>query len=103
MKKQKKYKIEEEMSKLNLTMYKRALKYIPELLDIAFNTFHNYRKMAIDAKADIPYGMVRKLEVFFGLKEGELANYTIDCKSLKEMVLAEIKGQNDQEEYKGDM
>lgn len=103
MKKQKKYKIEEEMSKLNLTMYKRALKYIPELLDIAFNTFHNYRKMAIDAKADIPYGMVRKLEIFFGLKEGGLANYKVDCKSLKEMVRAEIKQQKDQGDLQEDM
>lgn len=86
MDKQRKYKIEEEMTKLNLVMYKKALKIIPEMLDIAFNTFHNYRKMTIDAEADIPYHMVRKLEIFFGLKPGELANYNITCKSLKQIV-----------------
>jgi len=93
MDKQRKYKIEEEMSKLNLTMYKMALKAIPEMLGIAFNTFHNYRRMKIDAEADIPYEMVRKLEIFFGLKPGGLANYSIVCKSLKQ-VLREDKNRN---------
>lgn len=74
------------MSKLNLTMYKMALKVIPEMLGIAFNTFHNYRRMKIDAEADIPYEMVRKLEIFFGLKPGGLANYNIVCKSLKQIL-----------------
>ena len=98
MKKRKKYKIDEEMSKLNLVAYKIALKYIPEMLDIAFNTFHNYRKMDIDAKADIPYVMVRKMEIFFGLKEGGLANYNVVCKSLKEVMKVEAENQyNDQD------
>ncbi len=87
--KQKKYKIDEEMNKLNLTMYKKALRYIPKLLNVAFNTFHNYRHMTIDAKADIPCEMVRKLEVVFGLKIGGLANYKVSCKSLKEIMRAE--------------
>jgi len=91
LQKQRKYKIHEEMVKLNLTMYKIALKHIPKMLDIAFNTFHNYRNMPIDSEADIPYQMVRKMEIFFGLKEGGLANFEIECSSLKEIAREEIK------------
>jgi len=86
MKDQRKYRIEEEMTKLNLPRYKFALKAIPELLDIAFNTFHNYRKLRVGDKADIPYEMVRKLEIIFQLKEGELANFPVECKGLDAMM-----------------
>ena len=82
MKKQKKYKIDEAMNNLNLPRYKAAIRIIPQMLGIAFNTFHNYRKMTIDNKADIPYEMVRKMEMIFKLKEGELPNYKIDCRDL---------------------
>ena len=70
------------MNNLNLPRYKAAIKIIPRMLGIAFNTFHNYRKMTIDDKADIPYEMVRKLEKIFNMKEGELPNYKIDCADL---------------------
>ncbi|MES2457655.1 MAG: hypothetical protein V4594_19010 [Bacteroidota bacterium] len=86
MKDQRKYRIEEEMVKLNLPGYKFALKVIPEILDIAFNTFHNYRKLRIGDKGDIPYEMVRKLEIIFQLKEGELANFSVECKGLQAMM-----------------
>ena len=92
MNRQRKYKIDEEMNKLNLTTYKKALKIIPGMLGIAFNTFHNYRRMRIDAEADIPYHMVRKLELFFGLKPGGLANYQIIGKSLKQILKEERGG-----------
>ncbi|TKC04908.1 hypothetical protein [Pedobacter frigoris] len=82
MENQKKYKIDEEMRKLNHVSYKAALKIIPKRLKIASNTFHNYRKLLLNDKADIPYGLVRKLECIFGLNMGELANYSVDCKSL---------------------
>jgi hypothetical protein len=91
MNKQKKYKIDEEMRKLNLVNYKRTLKEIPDMLSIASNTFHNYRKMAIDDKGDIPYEAVRKMEHFFGLKQGELANFTITCKTLRQIIKEENK------------
>ena len=94
MVKQKKYKIDEEMKKLNLVKYKMAVKLLPELLDIAFNTFHNYRKMTIDAKSDIPYQAVRKMEIFFGLKEGGLANFSITCRSLREIMKEDHKKKN---------
>lgn len=70
------------MRKLNLVSYRAALKIIPKRLNIAFNTFHNYRRLSLSDKADIPCEMVRKLECIFGLNAGELANYSVECKSL---------------------
>jgi len=70
MKELRKYKIDEMMNKLNLPKYKAALKIIPKTLGIAFNTFHNYRKLKVGDKSDIPYGQVRKLEILFKIKEG---------------------------------
>lgn len=74
------------MNALNLPGYKAALKIIPEVLDIAFNTFHNYRKLKIGDKQDIPHELVRKLEILFKLKQGELANFSVECKSLDEFI-----------------
>jgi len=86
MKEQKKYRIEEELQKLNLVEYKAAIRIIPTVLDIAFNTFHNYRKLSISDTRDIPYDNVRKMEKIFGLKEGGLANFQVECKSLRELM-----------------
>jgi len=82
METQRKYKIDEEMKKLNLVSYKAALKLIPLKLNIAFNTFHNYRRLKAGDKGDIPHEMVRKLECIFGLPTGNLANYSVECKGL---------------------
>lgn len=86
MEKLRKYKIEEEMNKLNLRNYKAASKLIPKYLNIAFNTFHNYRKLPLNGKADIPYGTVRLLEGLFSMKSGDLANYPIQPKSLEMLI-----------------
>lgn len=90
-----KYKIDEEMNKLNLPNYKAAIRVIPQLLNIAFNTFHNYRKLTLEAKADIPYGVVRKLELLFGMKNGELANFKIEGKTLEIIFKDECPGVDD--------
>ena len=66
------------MKKLNLPDYKAALKIIPEILGVAFNTFHNYRRLCVGDKADIPYEMVNKLEKLFKLKTGHLINFSIE-------------------------
>ena len=95
MKKQKKYKIDEAMNNLNLPRYKAAIRIIPQMLGIAFNTFHNYRKMTLDNKADIPYEMVRKLENIFNMKEGELANYKIDGRNLDTLMSEEDPGKTE--------
>lgn len=90
MKEQKKYRIDDEMQKLNLLEYKAAIRIIPRELGIAFNTFHNYRKLTIKDTKDIPYESVRKMELIFGLNEGDLINNPIVCKSLREMMKDEV-------------
>ena len=91
MEEPRKYKIEEEMNKLNLKSYKAASRLIPKYLNIAFNTFHNYRKLPINGKADIPYATVIMLEGIFGLERGELANYPISEKSLAQLIAEEAQ------------
>jgi hypothetical protein len=95
MEEPRKYKIEEEMNKLNLKNYKAASRVIPKHLKIAFNTFHNYRKLPVSGKADIPYATVRLLEGVFGLKDGELANYPIEMKTLDTLIREEACRQGD--------
>lgn len=90
MEEPRKYKIEEEMNKLNLKNYKAASRLIPKYLNIAFNTFHNYRKLPLSGKADIPYATVILLEGIFGLEPGELANYPLEKKSLATLVSEEL-------------
>lgn len=87
----KKYKIEEEMNKLTLRSYKAASRLIPKHLNIAFNTFHNYRKLPLNGKGDIPYATVRMLEAIFGMESGKLANYPIELKSLDTLIQEEQK------------
>ncbi|ATP58362.1 hypothetical protein CPT03_18790 [Pedobacter ginsengisoli] len=86
MKEQRKYKIDEAIRQLNLPNYKAALRIIPRELGIASNTFHNYRKLKITDKADIPYEMVRKLEIMFKMKIGELANSQPCCDDLTVLI-----------------
>lgn len=89
MEEPKKYKIEEEMNKLNLKNYKAASRLIPKYLNIAFNTFHNYRKLPLTGKADIPYATVVLLEGIFGMEHGQLANYPLEMKSLQTLIYEE--------------
>ena len=86
MKEQRKYKIDEEIRKLNLPNYKAAIRIIPRELGIASNTFHNYRKLRVTDKADIPYEMVRKLEIMFKMRLGELANSSVQCEELDVLI-----------------
>jgi len=97
MEEPRKYKIEEEMNKLNLKNYKAASRVIPKHLKIAFNTFHNYRKLPVNGKADIPYATVRLLEGVFGMKAGELANYPIELKSLDILIREEACRQEEEQ------
>jgi len=101
MEKPRKYKIEEEMNKLTLKSYKAASKIIPKYLDIAFNTFHNYRKLPLNGKADIPYATVRMLEGVFGMESGSLANYPIPLKSLETLIEEEKNNNKNQMQKRG--
>lgn len=81
-----KYKIVEEMDKLNLAQYKYATRELPKLMGVAFNTFHNYKKLKVNDTRDIPYGNVVMLEQFFGLGPGELSNVKYEVKTIQEQM-----------------
>jgi hypothetical protein len=86
-----KYKINEYLLNLNVIEYSAARKIIPKELDISLNTFHNYRNLKIGSEADIPYAIVRKLEILFNLKRGGLENSMITAKKLKALIYKEEK------------
>ncbi|NQX42341.1 hypothetical protein SAMN05421820_11161 [Pedobacter steynii] len=81
----KKYKIDEYLYSLNVTDYKKASRLIPKILGVAFNTFHNYRRIEIDDPQDIPYEKVIAMEKLFGLEAGKLANRDLNFKTLREI------------------
>ena len=81
-----KYKINEYLYNLNVMEYSAARKIIPRELDISSNTFHNYRSIKIDSASDIPYEMVRKMEILFNMKRGGLENSVIKIKKLKTLI-----------------
>ena len=86
MKEQRKYKIDAAIRALNMPDYKAALRIIPRELGIASNTFHNYRKLKVTDKADIPYEMVRKLEIMFKMEMGGLTNQETHCEDLSILI-----------------
>lgn len=77
-----KYKIEDCMQRLNFEDYAIAMKMIPKELNVSSNTFHNYRKLALSSKSDIPYILVRRLENIFNLERGGLENFFLEFKDL---------------------
>jgi hypothetical protein len=81
-----KYKINEYLSGLPVKDYKRVIKMIPRLLNISENTFHNYRNIEIWESKDIPYEKVKRLELLFGIANGQLENYPIEGKSIFEIL-----------------
>nr|WP_121274028.1 hypothetical protein [Pedobacter schmidteae] len=86
-----KYKINEYLYGLNVVEYSAARKIIPRELDISLNTFHNYRSIKIDSSADIPYEVVRKLEIMFNMKRGGLENSVIKAGNLRTLIYKEAK------------
>ncbi|WP_432713150.1 hypothetical protein [Pedobacter sp.] len=69
-----KYKIEEFLENLPVKQNKILVNQIPEILGVSYNTFRNYCKIPINSKKDMPYECVRKLEILFGMTQGELTN-----------------------------
>jgi hypothetical protein len=69
-----KYKIEDFLENLPVKQNKILVNQIPEILGVSYNTFRNYCKIPYKSKKDIPYECVRKLEILFGMKQGELIN-----------------------------
>ncbi len=87
-----KYKINEYLYNLNVNEYSSARKLIPAELDISPNTFHNYRSLKRDSPSDIPYELVRKMEIIFGMKRGGLENSVITGKKLKTLIFEDQSG-----------
>lgn len=85
-----KYKINEYLYNLNVVEYAAARKIIPKELDISLNTFHNYRNIRSDSDADIPYTIVRKLEILFNMKRGALENSVIKGNKLKTLISKDL-------------
>ncbi len=69
-----KYKIEDFLENLPVKQNKVLVNQIPEILGVSYNTFRNYCKIPYQSKKDIPYECVRKLEILFGMKQGDLIN-----------------------------
>ncbi len=81
-----KYKINDYLYQLNVVEYTAARKIIPEELSISLNTFHNYRNIEIDSDSDIPYAILRKMEILFNTKRGGLENSVIVGTDLKTLI-----------------
>jgi|GEM_PF-893941 len=73
-----KYKINDCLDTMTYMGYMDTMAKICGVLGISKNTFHNYRKLDIDARRDIPYKIVCKIELFFKIPFGTLKNYEIN-------------------------
>jgi len=81
-----KYKIDACLQQLNVQNYSIAMKIIPKELNISSNTFHNYRKLRLNSKSDIPYILIRRLENIFNLERGGLENFVLEFKDLGALI-----------------
>jgi hypothetical protein len=84
-----KYKINDFLDSLTVKEYKFAMKHIPRILDVSMNTFHNYRKIKVGDRQDIPYEKVKLMEILFDVKSGGLENAKVTGKSLFQLFKAQ--------------
>ena len=83
-----KYRINALLEGLTVREYKFAMRVIPEVLNVSVNTFHNYRRIQVGSRQDIPYEKMKQLEILFGIQSGALETTKIKGKSLVEMYKA---------------
>jgi hypothetical protein len=81
-----KYRINDFLTELPMKDYRKALKVIPKVIQVSLNTFSNYRKIKITDDQDIPYQKVVMLEKILGLERGQLENFEIEYKPLKQLL-----------------
>lgn len=81
----KKYRINDELAKLSVADYKRAITALPLLLEISIPTFNNYRNIALDDAQDIPHTLVCCLEQFFSLPPNGLQNFKTNIRTLTDL------------------
>ncbi len=81
-----KYKINECMENLTVSQYRIVYKQVLQTIGKTKSTFNKYCKLQINDPEDIPYLVVRKLEILFDLKPGQLANYETKGKTYQELM-----------------
>jgi hypothetical protein len=86
---ERKYKINEYLESLTVKEYKVGIKLIPKLLNVSANTIYNWRDIRLSDREDIPAQKANMLEQLFGMQRGELANYRVDMKNLKDYIREE--------------
>jgi transposase-like protein len=94
-----KYKINEYLESLTVKEYKAGIKLIPRLLNVSANTIYNWRDIKMSDREDIPAQKAKMLEQLFGMRQGELANYEIDIKSLKQIIREEHESMEQLSEF----
>ena len=81
-----KYCINDFLIELPMKDYRKAIKIIPRAINVSFNTFSNYRNIKISDEQDIPHQKVVLMEKIFGLEPGQLENFTLKYKPLKQLL-----------------
>lgn len=81
-----KYKIKEFMDQLPVIEYRKLNTQLHRVIGISRNTLINYSLIKITSKKDIPYTTIRKLEIIFGLRYGDLTNQNITGDHYKKII-----------------
>ncbi|WP_316811407.1 hypothetical protein [Pedobacter heparinus] len=81
-----KYKIKELMDQLPVIEYRKLNTQLHRVIGVSRNTLINYSLIKITSKQDIPYSTIRKLELIFGLRYGDLTNQNITCDHYKKII-----------------
>jgi hypothetical protein len=82
----KKYRIQEMMEKLTVIEHAKLMKLIPKIIGKCTNTFGDYSNILLGDKKEIPYNIVVKLEILFGLPPNGLCNITITGSHYKKLI-----------------
>ncbi|MBB5438887.1 DNA-binding Xre family transcriptional regulator [Pedobacter sp. AK017] len=81
-----KYKIKEFMDQLPVIEYRKLNTQLHRVIGVSRNTLINYSLIKITSKKDVPYSTIRKLEIIFGVKYGDLTNQNITCDHYKKII-----------------
>ncbi|MXV14901.1 hypothetical protein [Hufsiella ginkgonis] len=81
-----KYRLHDLLDNLPKKDFNKAMRVIPKVLGVSFNTFLNYRNIKLADQRDIPHQKVLILEKIFGLNHGELDNFKIECKHISQLL-----------------
>lgn len=81
-----KYKIKEFLDQLPVGEYRKLNTQLHRIVGVSRNTLINYSLITITSKKDIPYSTIRKLEIIFGMRYGDLTNQNITGDHYKKIV-----------------